>query len=240
MARPIGFSTGSLSQADFGAALETLRGTTATAIELSALREDELEPLMCALPSLDLRQYKHVAVHAPSALHRFDECRVVELLRPAIAAGLPIIVHADLIKDFKTWRTLGNLLCVENMDKRKPTGRTCTELAMLFDELPKARLCLDVAHARQIDPTMCEAVFFLTTFVDRLAQLHLSELNAASRHGPLSFAGVLAFSSVYRFVPFDLPIILEHESKPHELEPYLSFARSLGTASSPRLHRSAG
>lgn len=63
---PIGFSTGSLAQGDFLAALSMMADSKSKAVELSALREDELMPLLEALPGLDLRKYSYRSFHAPS------------------------------------------------------------------------------------------------------------------------------------------------------------------------------
>ena len=52
--RPIGFSTGALALGDFRSALAMLVPHSVKAVELSALRDKELMPLMAALPSLDL------------------------------------------------------------------------------------------------------------------------------------------------------------------------------------------
>ena len=38
------------------------------------------------------------------------------------------------------------------MDNRKSTGRVADELKPVFDELPEAGFCLDVAHVHSIDP----------------------------------------------------------------------------------------
>lgn len=225
LTRPLGFSTGSLALGDFAAALASLKASDASAVELSALREAELAPLMAALPELDLGQFHHVSVHAPSALISFDEAGVITALKPAIDAQLAIIVHADVIRTYRTWRELGALLHIENMDKRKVTGRTASELRPLLEALPNARLCLDLAHARQIDPSLCETVTLLDEFGDRLGQIHLSELNAKSRHESLSHAAVAAFRSLSRLIPPCTPVILEFDARPSELNGHLQLAR---------------
>jgi hypothetical protein len=48
---------------------------------------------------------------------------VTELLRPCIEGNWPVDLHPDAIGDHRRWRDFGRLLCVENMDKRKPDGR---------------------------------------------------------------------------------------------------------------------
>jgi len=207
--RPIGFSTGALARGDFRRALELLRAHQTDVIELSALRLDELEPLLVALPSLDLRQFSFVSIHAPTAFAPEIEGSVIERLRPLAARGYPLVVHPDVIFTPRSWGELGDQLLVENMDKRKPAGRNVAELRRIFDSLPAARFCFDIGHARQVDPSMTEASLLLQAFGDRLAEVHISEVNTASRHDPISWNAVIAFRSIARYIPQQVPIILE-------------------------------
>jgi hypothetical protein len=103
----------------------------------------------------------------------------------------------------------GDRLLIENMDKRKPIGRTADELNKYFRELPEARLCFDIGHARQVDPTMAEARKILEKFRDRLAEVHLSEVNSSSKHDPLSAYAIEAFQSIANLIPEHVPVILE-------------------------------
>ena len=64
--RSIGFSTGALALGDFRRALAMLSTVNSSAIELSALRDHELDPLMRALSQLNLRRFRYVSVHVPS------------------------------------------------------------------------------------------------------------------------------------------------------------------------------
>ena len=124
-------------------------------------------------------------------------------------AGLPVVVHPDTIYTPEKWKRLGGRLVVENMDKRKPTGRTVSEMRTIFDALPDARFCFDIGHARQVDPSMTEASLLLRAFGDRLELVHISEVNTASRHDPISPNAVRAFQCVARYIPESTPIILE-------------------------------
>lgn len=56
---------------------------------------------------------------------------------------------------------------------------------------------------------MTEAVLLLQAFHDRLAEVHMSEVNTASRHDPLSANAVMAFGSVMAAISEEVPIILE-------------------------------
>ena len=238
--RAMGFSTGSLAGGDFRSALAALGGSTATAVELSALRETEFLPLIDSLSSLDLSKYQHVAVHAPSRLDVLSEQQVVHRLCNLPPRVQVVIVHADVIKQPSAWKQMGRRLCIENMDKRKATGRTVREMRHLFKPLPSATFCLDLAHARQVDPTLSETIEFLTVFRDRLGQIHLSELNARSRHESLSFAGVAALQWVRDLVPHDVPVILEFKANPHELNAHLSFVESTLRNAIPVSQRDVG
>jgi len=207
--RPIGFSTGALAYADFRQGLAMVSNKGLASIELSALRQNELLPLLDSLPTLDLSGFGYVSIHAPSQFEPAWEEELCRRLRAEAWRGWPIVVHPDAINDFGLWRELGALVCVENMDKRKPIGRTTNELAMIFGQLPAARLCFDIGHARQIDLTMTEAYLILRDFGSRLTQVHVSEVNARSKHDPLSYSSILAFQEVAHLIPAHIPLVLE-------------------------------
>lgn len=207
----IGFSTGSVALDDVRRGLTIASHLSAKAVELSALREDELDPLLGLLNSLDsdLKQFDYVSFHAPSKRRRFTEADFVDKLRPVAARGWAIIVHPDVIEDFGLWRSLGAAVCIENMDKRKEIGRTAAQLKTIFDKLPDATFCFDIGHARQVDPTMMEASLFLRMFSNRLKQVHMSFVNSQSRHERLNFESISAFRLVSRWIEDSIPIILE-------------------------------
>jgi hypothetical protein len=211
--RSIGFSTGALAYGQFRDALGMLEPYSVQAVELSALRETELRPLMAALADLDLRRFRYVSVHLPSKLGNTTEADLVAALAPCLERSIPVVLHPDVIRDFSLWKVFGDLLCIENMDKRKPTGRTAEELEPCFAALPGASFCLDVAHARQIDPTMAGAREMLRRFGPRLRQIHISELDAAGRHHGLSIATILATRRILPLLREDVPAIIESQVK---------------------------
>jgi hypothetical protein len=205
----IGFSTGALALGDFRSALSMLQGKGTRAVELSALRDHEVEPLMAALPALDLTGFAYVSVHLPSKFRRLTERQVVGLLNPCIERKIPVVLHPDVIENVQIWRSFGALLCIENMDKRKSTGRTVQELEHFFSEFPDATFCLDVAHARQVDSTMGEAWFMLNRFARRLRQIHISEIDGTGHHHGLSLTAISATAGIARLVRADIPVIIE-------------------------------
>lgn len=205
----IGYSTGSLARADVQSALGLLAGHHTGCVELSALRVHELTPLLACLHRLSLGAYGHVSVHAPSAFTAAEERDIVEGLLPIAARGWLIVLHPDAIHDFALWRHFGDRVAIENMDRRKPVGRTVEELTPIFERLPHASFCFDVAHARQCDTSMTEAFRLLDAFGGRLAEVHVSELDAHSRHVRLSRPAVRACLDVAGLIPLHVPVIIE-------------------------------
>ena len=227
-----GFSTGALALGDFRRALELLKGVDADAVELSALREKELPDLMQAAGELDLSQFEYVAVHAPSRLAAMTEVEASNRLLPCIDRGWNVVLHPDVVHDFGCWRPFGPRLCIENMDKRKATGRDTDELRRFFEELPEASLCLDLAHARQIDTTFSVARAILSEYGgDRLAQIHLSELDSRCHHSHLSWGMIAAVREVSHWMRPLPPVILESQVAPDAIRDELRLAReSFGEA----------
>ncbi len=222
MDRILGFSTGALAFGEFRRALEMLRRVRRVrAVELSALRQPELAPLEAAADYLDLSQYSYIAVHAPSQLEAGTERHVVTSLMHFAAKGWTTVAHPDVIQNPLLWRALGESLCLENMDKRKPVARTVGELEIVFDKLPDAGFCFDLGHARQVDATMTEAYLMLKTYVSKMRQVHVSEVNTRSKHDRLSYSSIVAFQRVAELIPETVPVIIESVIDEGEIEPEL-------------------
>jgi hypothetical protein len=223
----VGFSTGALAFHDFERALQLLEPTSANAVELSALRSVELPKLLSALPSLLGRlvgRYRYISFHAPTDFE--DERGLVRQLASVANMGLNIVVHPDTMKETWRWRELGSRLCVENMDSRKTTGRTAGELFKFFNDLPNAKLCFDIAHARQVDPTMTEAAHILSIFGDRIAQTHFSELNSHGKHFRMSFSAKRAYEP-FAAILAKVPLILESVISESEIDREISEAEKI-------------
>lgn len=225
----LGFSTGAIALSDFQRALDVLQASDTNAVELSALRFCELRPLLEAMPHLDLRKFSYVSIHAPSTFSREEEREIVNQIAGMRGQALHVIVHPDCIHDFGLWRALADRVCIENMDSRKRVGRTANELAGIFSRLPEATFCLDVAHARQFDTSMVEAYEMLAQFADRLVQVHVSEVNAASKHVPMSEASVSAYQMISSLIPRNAAMIFESrlgdDVSPERIEREIAKAR---------------
>lgn len=216
--RHIGFSTGAVAGGDFVSALALLANQSGIdSIELSALRIHEVEPLVQAIPTMDLSRYSYVSFHAPSSFAAREEANLVEMLERLVPKDWLIVLHPDTIHDASLWRALGARVAIENMDRRKSTGRTAQELRSNFDLLPDARFCFDIGHARQCDTSMAESYRILEGYGSRLAQLHVSEVNSASQHDPITYATKLGFQSIAHLIPAPVPLIIESRVSQDEI-----------------------
>ncbi len=233
--RAIGFSTGALALGDFNKALRWLQDTRVSAVELSALRKEELEPLAQALKKIKLSKFKFVSVHAPSKYEPHEERKIVRLLSNFVNRGWPIILHPDSVHSWALWREFGSLLFIENMDNRKPIARNVAELEQIFDRVPDAKLCLDIGHAHQQDSSLKNALLIIERYKSLLGQIHISEVGSRSQHLRISSQTMRDFQKVASRIPAHVPVILETPVGKKEMEHELKVAeRSLATAS---LHR---
>jgi hypothetical protein len=183
-------------------------GVSSMAIELSAISASELPGLLSYLGSAPRLPFLFVSVHAPSKGLNGDEMAHVVALCSIPAWVDAIVVHPDTIGDPALYRQLGRRLVVENMDTRKNAGHRPDDLALLFDELPLARLCLDVAHAKDVDPTMEVASEILRRFSSRLSHVHVSSLDETQHHVSLTAEDETLFEAVLERCR-DVPWILE-------------------------------
>jgi sugar phosphate isomerase/epimerase len=183
------------------------------AIELSALSETELPSLADYLGSAPSLPFRYISIHGPSKHREMDEEDLVRQLGEVARYASCIVMHPDTIDRLETFRPLGSKLLLENMDSRKPDGRTSEELERAFAELPDAGFCFDIAHAWSIDPSMGVADALLNSFGGRLRHVHLSSLSEDLHHVSLTDEDENLFEPVLRRC-LDVPWIFEAPSSP--------------------------
>ena len=207
---PLGASTGYMedSRADWAAMVASAVEVSTFAVELAALSEDELPGLEAYLAAAPELPFDYLSVHAPVKHLRMPEAELVARLAHLAPVVDAIVVHPDAMDDPLAYRPLGSCLVLENMDARKPTGRTVAELEPFFAALPEAGLCLDVAHVLTIDATLAEGERLLDAFAGRLRHLHVSSIDEDCRHTPLTVEQETRFGGLLRRSP-DVPWILE-------------------------------
>lgn len=233
--RFFGYSTGAIAKNDVNAAMDCLRDTVASAIEVSALRLHELKDAVDFVVNRDSKRFSYVSFHAPSRFTAEEEEMVLHSLSIVAARKWPIVAHPDMIYTPARWRAFGSLLLIENMDQRKPIGRTADELDPVFAALPEARLCFDLGHAKQVDPSMTEAYRILYRHGRRLGQIHLSDVDNDSKHHPLNIPALNDFFRVVPFINGDAAVILEAVVPRQEVNTQLLMAQFFFAAAEAHL-----
>jgi hypothetical protein len=205
-----GFSTGALFKDALAEGVAASVALNLHVIELSALRLRELDGLIGYVTTRDLSSFGYVSIHAPTDFTQEQERGVAgDLLVLARKFKWHVVVHPDCLCTREVWEPFGELLCIENMDKRKAVGRTVEELAIQFDRFPAASLCFDIAHAHQVDTSMTEAFRILRSYEKRICQLHVSEVTSTSKHDRISESVLGAFQEVSEQLPRNVPVIME-------------------------------
>lgn len=178
----IGYSTGAIEGHNINVlkAAELIKEAGCDAIELSALRWDELHTFT-ALPDdiVDFinGNFKYISVHLPKAV--VLDCDEVFLINAVniltnMFNNVNCIMHPDSIIRWDKWKDVSSL-CIENMDSRSDYGRTDESLSLIFRSLlPKAGFCLDLAHAYA--STWYPWDTGRVAFKERLRQSHVSGL----------------------------------------------------------------
>lgn len=184
-----GLSTGwdVVTRQNFGAAIEAARLFSPGAIELSALSTNDIPVLIEFLNNVqnraELQNFKHVSVHGPAKHLDGNWGQIIANLQQLPPEVARIILHPDTLgKNIGLFKVLGSKLVLENMDCRKDSCRTAAEMQRVFESLPEAGFCLDVAHAWTIDPSLEVGQELLNHYGDRLVEVHLSGIESNGKH----------------------------------------------------------
>jgi hypothetical protein len=193
---------------DWPSQVAEARAISPFAVELSALSEKQLAGLRAFLAARPRLPFRYLAIHGPSKDRAISEEDLVSALGELSQWSDGIVMHPDTMERVAWYRPLGRKLLIENMDSRKEWGRTQDELGAVFDELPEAGFCFDIAHAWSINPDMSVANELLDVLGDRLRHIHLSSLSSELHHVSLTTEDEELFRPVLERC-VDVPWILE-------------------------------
>lgn len=199
---------------DWPALVEEAARLSSFAAELTALEESELPALLDFLADEPSLPFRYLSVHGPSKGRQMSERDLVACLASLPKSVDAIVLHPDQIEDAALYAILGERLVIENMDARKRRGTVADEIEPLFEALPSAGFCFDVAHAWTVDPTMAAGDELLDRFASRLRHVHVSSISRELGHVPLSAEHEKLFSSLLSRCR-DVPWILEAEPRLH-------------------------
>jgi hypothetical protein len=79
-----------------------------------------------------------------------------------------------------------------------------------------------------------EAYLILRDLGNRVAEVHLSEVNAASKHEPISYGATLAYQQVASMIPETIPVILESIVSAEFIDDEIEAAHEALTIGGPR------
>lgn len=209
---PVGASTGYMvdNRGDWPRLVDEASRVSSFAVELTALAEEELSPLLDFLANDPPLPFRYVSVHGPSKDRKMSEEELVAKLAELPPFVDAIVLHPDQIEDPSLYLPLGSRLLIENMDSRKSSGQRGPELEELFEALPMAGFCFDVAHVWSVDQTMATGEELLDRFTSRLKQVHLSSMSESLSHIPLQAEQQTLFMPLLSRCS-DVPWILEAE-----------------------------
>jgi hypothetical protein len=74
---------------------------------------------------------------------------------------------------------------------------------------------------------MSQAYLILRRFAQRIAQVHLSEVNVQGRHSKLTISSTFAYPRVLPLIPPEVPVILESPVTPGKIGDELKFAADI-------------
>jgi hypothetical protein len=211
---PLGASTGYIAsyRGDWPKLVEEASRVSSFAVELAALEEGEFSSLLDFLAAGPPLPFRYLSVHGPSKGRGMSERELVARLCDVPPVVDSIVLHPDRIDDPLLYEPLGSRLVIENMDDRKSFGGYGEDLESLFDRLPSAGFCFDVAHAWTVDPTMQVGEDLLSRFASRLRHVHLSSISPAVGHVSLSAEHEALFEPLLARCR-DVPWILEAEPR---------------------------
>ena len=212
--RRVGVSTGYMTDArcNWKELIRRATSFSTEAIEISALSQGELPSFLSWAAQGRPRGFGYISVHGPTKSITLPPLGLAAALATIPTWVESIVLHPDTLGDPAAFRGLGSRLVIENMDFRKRSGRTVDDLDEIFHQLPEAGFCLDLAHARSVDPSLRLAHSFIDRFHTRLRQFHVSSLDEEGHHITLLDDDVRAYQPLLDRCP-RAPIILE--AAPH-------------------------
>ncbi len=171
--------------------IRTFRSLGATAIELMFVNhEDFFEFKLTDGVADGIRKYRWISVHAPERMRYSsdsDTMSVIEKIK-FLCGRFPvrgIVVHPNLVDDFKVLEDSGLPFLLENMDKRRDSGILPEHFEKLKSEC-KLGFVFDPQHAYEHDHSMKIAKDILSVMKDRLSHIHISGCTESERHCPVN------------------------------------------------------
>ncbi|MBU0598642.1 hypothetical protein KKF61_06685 [Patescibacteria group bacterium] len=187
-----GFSTGVLhKETDAKHALYIMKQLGCQAVELGFIRKSRIDDgWLESIEAKDLVGFKYVSFHAPKMYYKNNEetHEILNLIENFYKKVYPldmVVFHPDNVIELEVFNNLPFPVGFENMDNRKPFGKTSSDLLKLLKKNSKFHFILDVNHLKTNNQDMPQLDEFYNKLGTRLAHYHVSGLTSKLTHAPL-------------------------------------------------------
>jgi len=185
----LGFSTGCLykTRKSILEIIKLIADIGCNAIELAFLDIDELNTLDDLIKGT-FRAFEYVSFHAPALDFIYQDEKVTKDLLDKIQRAYNnfnleiVVIHPDRIASWEVFNNFSISPAIENMDNRKPVGKTVRSLQDLFNRY-EMDMVLDLMHCYTNDKSMNLARELSVNFKDKIKEIHLSGFD--KHHAPL-------------------------------------------------------
>lgn len=228
----IGFSTGCFYKTSLSLAerIRAIKDAGSRAIELNFLDPSELGPMEVEeIRWKDFASFSYISCHAPAKKIKYGRNRetrgVFEKIRRLndIRPFNWVVIHPDVVDDFRVFRWCGFNVAIENMDNRKKTHKTPEELVQVLEKNPEFGFVLDVNHVFSNNPDMRMAKEFYRTLGHRICEIHLS--GYCGGHDPLFETKQTEI--IQAIENFETPIIVESALSPKDTQKEIDYVTSV-------------
>ena len=225
----IGFSTGVLNRAlniPIREVIKICREINCNAIEINCNNPEKISELQ-NIKSGDLQSFEYISIHAPKIIYK-DNKNAREILKKIEKKNIElnsqfVIIHPDMVKNWKIFEDYNFKIAIENMDNNKPAYRSIKEIKKLIQE-KNYKAVLDLNHCYVNDNSLKLAENFFDRLNDKIIELHLS--GYVKLHDPLFKTKQL---KILETIPKEknIPIIIEsHCANKEEMRKELNYIKN--------------
>jgi hypothetical protein len=216
----LGFST-----ADFRNNIKTkeaiflIKKIGCNAIELGFVyKEDFFSNQLEEIEKTDLEGFEYISFHAPKFNYENNEetkniFKIISKFNKKIGCLDLVVFHPDNVKDFSIFDNLDFNIGFENMDCRKKSCKSVSDIEGTLSKNNKFKFVLDINHAYQNDQSLQIVKDFYKKFGKKIAEIHLSGFKGF--HDPLFKTKQLEIINAIQ--NSSVPIIIESELTPENV-----------------------
>ena len=211
----LGFSTGCLYkhlEPVSKEALNLIKLTKCDAVELCATHYEKIY-YMDYFSKKDFNPFSYVSLHAPDDFI-YRNNKATKNLLDNIKMNYEkfgfkvVVIHPETVADWSVFKKYDLPFAFENVDPGR-FGSTVNNLRSVLEELPSARIVVDLLHAYIHNYTINACKNMIKSFKNEIVQVHLSGYKVqddGQKHSPIHSTRQ---EEIIKAVPKNVPIIIE-------------------------------